>query len=150
VTNISITTLGHLTFRRGNGPSYNVLGPFRLPVSVMLLSSSMILCMSLVGSPGTEAIWMICIPFSYRVGDLACWTATLFTCEMQHSDGSRFPTRGQVQIEGCFMPWLLTGHVSLCLEDIHGMHGRINFPLFTFLTQVCTFVLSFHLDTLQY
>jgi len=45
------------------------------------------------------------------------------------------------------MPWLLTGHVSLCLEDIHEAHGRISFPLFTFLTQVCTFVLSFHLNT---
>jgi hypothetical protein len=47
------------------------------------------------------------------------------------------------------MPWLLTGHVSLCLEDIQQAHGRMRFPLFTFLTQVCTFVLSFGLDSLQ-
>jgi hypothetical protein len=70
-TNITITTLGHLTFRRENGPSYNALGPFHLPVKVMLLSLSMILCMYLVGSPG-KAIWVICMPFSFRVSDLAC------------------------------------------------------------------------------
>ena len=45
------------------------------------------------------------------------------------------------------MPWLLTGHVSLCLEDIHQARGRMRFRLFTFLTRVCTFVLSFYLDS---
>ena len=48
---ISITTLGPLILRRENGLSYNALGPFRLPVPIMLLSLSMMLCMSLVGSP---------------------------------------------------------------------------------------------------
>ena len=46
---ISLTTLGRLTFLRENGPSYNALGPFRPPVKHMLLSSSIMLCMSLVG-----------------------------------------------------------------------------------------------------
>ncbi|KAI0276351.1 hypothetical protein BGY98DRAFT_705678 [Russula aff. rugulosa BPL654] len=64
-----------LTFRRENGQSYNALGPFRLPVTVMLLSLSMMLCMSWVGSPRTKAVWMICMPFSCR-----------------RSDGSKFPT----------------------------------------------------------
>ena len=35
---MTITTLGRLTFRRENGLSYNALGPFRLPVPIMLLS----------------------------------------------------------------------------------------------------------------
>ena len=47
------------------------------------------------------------------------------------------------------MPWLLMGHVSLCLEDIQRAHARMRFPLFTFLRRVCTLVLSFHLDSLQ-
>jgi hypothetical protein len=70
MTNVTITTLGRLTFRRENGLSYNALGPFRLPVEDMLLSSSMILCMSLVGSRA-KPLWMICMPFSYQVSDLA-------------------------------------------------------------------------------
>ena len=45
----TLTTLGRLTFLRENGPSYNALGPFRPPVDIMLLSSSIMLCMSLVG-----------------------------------------------------------------------------------------------------
>jgi hypothetical protein len=36
---IPVTTLGRSTFRHENGLSYNALGPFRLPVLVMLLSS---------------------------------------------------------------------------------------------------------------
>jgi hypothetical protein len=48
-TNVTIMTLGRSIFRRENGLSYNALGPFRLPVEVMLLSSSMMLCMSLGG-----------------------------------------------------------------------------------------------------
>ena len=48
-TDVTITTLGHLIFRHENGLSYNVLGPFLLVAQVMLLSSSMVLCMSLVG-----------------------------------------------------------------------------------------------------
>jgi hypothetical protein len=72
-TIMTITTLasGRLTFRRENGLSYNALGPFRLPVEIMLLSLSMMLCMSLVGSRA-KALWMICMPFSYRVSDLVC------------------------------------------------------------------------------
>ena len=69
--NVSITTLGRLTFRRENGPSYNALGLFRLPVSVTLLSLSKMLCMSSVGSR-VIPYWMICMPFSCRVSDLAC------------------------------------------------------------------------------
>jgi hypothetical protein len=149
-TDICITTLGRLTFRRENGLSCNALGPFRLPVSVTLLSLSMMLCMSLVGPPWTKTIWMICMPFNCRVSDLACSIVTLFTCEMQFTVGSKFPTWAQVHVKGVIIPWLLTGHVSLCLEEFHRIHGLISFPLFTFLTQVCTFVLSFRLDTLQY
>ena len=70
-TNMTVTTLGRLTFRRENGRSYNALGPFRLPVEIMLLSLSMMLCMSLVGTWGAP-IWMICMPFSCRVSDLTC------------------------------------------------------------------------------
>ena len=124
--NITITTPGHLTFRRENGLSFNALGPFRLPVPVMLLSSSMMLCMPLVGIPRTEAIWMICMPFSCRVSSLACWIVTLFTCEMQRSDGLNFTTWDQFHMAGRVMSWLLTGHVSLCLEDhIQKAHGGI-------------------------
>ena len=71
VTIITITTLGRLAFRYENGPSYNALGPFRLPVHVMLLSLLMMLCMSLVGSLA-KPNWMICMPFSCQVSDLAC------------------------------------------------------------------------------
>jgi len=66
--NITLTTLGRLTFRRENGLSYNALGPFRLPVEVTLLSLSMTLCMSLVGTRAKN-IRMICMPFSCRVSD---------------------------------------------------------------------------------
>ena len=69
-TDRTITTLGHSTFRRENGRSCNAQGPFRLPVQVMPLSLSMVLCMSLVGSPRMKAIWMICMPFSCQVSDL--------------------------------------------------------------------------------
>jgi hypothetical protein len=69
-TNITITTLGRLTFRGENGLRYNVLGPSRLPARVMLLSSLMVLCMSLVGSLWKKAIWMICMRFSCQVSDL--------------------------------------------------------------------------------
>ena len=68
--NITVTTLGRSTLRHEIGLSYNALGPFRLPVLVMLLSSSMTLCMSLVGSRETT-IWMVCMPFSCRVSNLA-------------------------------------------------------------------------------
>ena len=60
--NIILTTLGRLTFRRENGLSYNVLGPFRLPVPVMLQSLSTMSCMSLVGTRAVVAalpIWVI-------------------------------------------------------------------------------------------
>jgi hypothetical protein len=70
-TDITTMTPGRLTFRHENGLSYNALDPFRLPVAVMLLSSSMMLCMSLVG-PQSKVIQMICMPFSCRVSDLAC------------------------------------------------------------------------------
>jgi hypothetical protein len=53
---VAITTLGHSTFRHENGLSYNALGPFRLPVPVMLLSSSTMLCMSLAGSKAEPTI----------------------------------------------------------------------------------------------
>jgi len=145
-----ITTLGRLTFRHENGLSYNALGQFRLPVQVMLLSSSMMLCMSLVDSPWTKPIWMIWLPFSCRVSDLALKVyIMLFRCEMQRSDGLNLTTRGQIHIEGHVIPWLLTGRVSFYLEDGQKVHRRMRFPLFTFLTQVCTFFLSFHLDSLQ-
>jgi hypothetical protein len=53
-------------------------------------------------------------------------------------------------MEGGVMQWLLTGDVSLCLEgDYHQAYRRMNLSLFTFLTQVCTFCLSFHLDSPQ-
>src|SRR6266446_7263244 len=53
-THVGITTHGHLTFRHENGLSYNARGPFRLPVQVMLLSSSMMLYMSSVGMPSVK------------------------------------------------------------------------------------------------
>jgi hypothetical protein len=142
VTNITIMTLGRSTFRPENGQSYNALDPLPLLVDIMLLSLSMMLCMSLVGSPGTKAVWTICMPFSCPVSDLACCVATLFTCEIQRSDGSSFTTWGRVLIEGRIMPCLLMVHVSLCLEDIYQVHARMKFPSFTSLTQVCMFVLS--------
>ena len=69
---------------------------------------------------------------------------------MQRSDGSILKTWGQVHIEGRVMPWLLMGHVSLCLEDIQDIQeaDQTRFPLFTFLTRVCTFILPFHLDSI--
>ena len=142
MTDVTITTLGRSTFRHENGLSYNALGLFCLPVTVMLLSSSMMLCMFSVG-PRPTSIWMICMPFSCRVSDLACCAAVLFICEMQRSDGSTFTTWGQVHLEGWLMPWLLMGHVSSCLEVVLQTHSRMIFPLFTFLTRVCTFALSF-------
>jgi hypothetical protein len=148
IVNITITTLGRSIFRRESGLSYNALGPFHLPVEAMLLSSSMMLCMSLVG-PRAKSFWMICMAFSYQVSNLACWTATLLTCEMQRSGGSNLTTWGQVHIEGRLMPWLLTGRVSLCSEEIQKAHGRMRFPVFMFLTQVCTFLWSFHPDSLR-
>jgi hypothetical protein len=51
---VTLTTLGRLIFQRENGLSYNVLGPFRPPVQSMLLSSSMMLCTSLVELPTME------------------------------------------------------------------------------------------------
>jgi hypothetical protein len=63
-------TLGRLIFRRENGLSYNALGPFRLPVAVILLPLLMMLCMSLVGTLWAKAVWMICMPFNCRVSDL--------------------------------------------------------------------------------
>ena len=121
-TNSTITTLGRLTLRRENGLSYNVLGLYRHPVKVTPLSSLMVLCMSLVGARA-KPLSMICLAFNCRVSDLACLTITLFTCEMQRSDGLNFTTWGQVHIEGRIIPWLLTGHVSLCLEDLHQVDG---------------------------
>ncbi|KAI0276361.1 hypothetical protein BGY98DRAFT_705863 [Russula aff. rugulosa BPL654] len=72
-------------------------GSIPSPRAVMLLSLSMMLCMSLVDSPRTTAFLMICMPFSCR-----------------RTDGSKFPTWAQVHVNGGLMPWLLTGHVSLC------------------------------------
>jgi len=69
MANITLTTLGRLTLRHENGLSYNVLGPFRLPVAIMLQFLSMVLYMSLVGAR-TAAVWMFCMPFSCRVSDL--------------------------------------------------------------------------------
>ena len=148
VTLTTLTTLGRLTLRHENGLSYNALGQFRLPVPVMLLSWSTMLCMSLVGTRAIS-IRMICMPFSCRVSDLTCWSVTLFKCEMQRNDGLNFTTRGQVHMAGGIMPWLPTGHVSLCLEEIRVEYGRTRCALFTFLTRVCSFVLSFHLDSLK-
>ena len=68
---------------------------------------------------------------------------TLFRCEIQRSDGLNFRTRGQIHIEGHVIPWLLTGPVSFYLEGGQKVHRRMRFPSFTFLTQVCTFFLSF-------
>jgi hypothetical protein len=64
---------------------------------------------------------------------------TLFRREMQSSGGLNFSTWGQIHIEGHVIPWLLTGHVPFYLEDGQKVHRRMRFPLFTFLTQVCTF-----------
>ena len=69
--NIAITTLGRLTFRRESGLNYSALGPFRLLVQIMLLSLLTMLCMSLVDPLG-KPNWMICMPFSCQVSDLAC------------------------------------------------------------------------------
>ena len=51
---VSLMTLGRLTFRHENGLSYNAPGPFYLPLKVMLLSSSIISCMYMVGAPLVE------------------------------------------------------------------------------------------------
>ena len=59
MADITITTLGCLTFRHENGLSCNVPDTFRLPVKVMLLPLSMMLCMSLVGAASTEPTWVI-------------------------------------------------------------------------------------------
>jgi hypothetical protein len=48
-----------LTFRHKSGLSYNALDVFRLLVMVMLLRSSMTLCMSLVGVMSTDATSVI-------------------------------------------------------------------------------------------
>jgi hypothetical protein len=45
-------------FQHESGLSYNVLGLFPLPVKVMLLPSSMTLCMSLVGVVSMQPIWV--------------------------------------------------------------------------------------------
>jgi hypothetical protein len=55
VAHMTLTTLGRLTFQHDNGLSYNALGSFRLPVQNMLLSSSVVLCTSLVGVPPTKS-----------------------------------------------------------------------------------------------
>ncbi|KAN0118387.1 hypothetical protein V8E52_005117 [Russula decolorans] len=78
----------------------------------MLLSLSMMLCTSLVGT-WAKAVWMICMPFSCR-----------------RSDGSNFTMWGQVHMAGRLIPWLLIERMSLCLEDIQRAHGRMRFPLF--------------------
>jgi hypothetical protein len=54
---IPLTTLGRLTFQHENGLTYNVLAAFRLPVDVMLLPLSMLLCMSLVGVQLAKPLW---------------------------------------------------------------------------------------------
>ena len=60
VTNqIALTTLGRLTFRHENGLNYNALGPFRPPVELMLLSSSIVLCTFLVGLTPVVPYWVI-------------------------------------------------------------------------------------------
>ena len=51
IAEMSSTTHGPLTLLHENGLSYNALGPFHPPVQVMLLSSSAMLCMSLVVMP---------------------------------------------------------------------------------------------------
>jgi hypothetical protein len=56
--NMNLATLGHLTFRHENGLRYNAMGPFRTPVNVMLLSSSAMLFMYLVGIPAMETAQM--------------------------------------------------------------------------------------------
>jgi hypothetical protein len=68
---------------------------------------------------------------------------TLFRCEIQRSDGLNFKTWGQIHIEGHVIPWLPMGHVSCYLEGGQKVHKRMRFPLFTFLTQVCTFFCHF-------
>ena len=57
---------------------------------------------------------------------------------MQRSDGLNLTTWGQIRIEGHVIPWLVTGHVPFYLGDGQKVHRRMRFPLFTFLTQVCT------------
>jgi len=59
---------------------------------------------------------------------------------MQRDNGLNFTTGGQVHMAGRFMPWLLMGHVSSCLEDFQKAHGRMRCLLFTVLTQVCIFL----------
>jgi hypothetical protein len=53
-TRMSLTTLGRLTHQHENGLSYNAPGPFHPPAQVTLPSSSMMLCMYLVGMPWME------------------------------------------------------------------------------------------------
>jgi hypothetical protein len=67
-------TLGYLTFRHENGPSFNVLDAFHLPVQVMLLPSSMMLCTSLVGVLAKPA-WMICLPLGCRVSEFGVFNS---------------------------------------------------------------------------
>jgi hypothetical protein len=52
-------TLGHLTFRQESGLSFDVLDAFRLPAVVILLLSSMMLFMSMVGLMMTDLSWTI-------------------------------------------------------------------------------------------
>jgi len=40
----------------------------------------------------------------------------------------------------CVMPWLLSERVSLCLENVQRARSRMRRLLFTFLTQVCSFL----------
>src|SRR6266403_1621529 len=63
---------------------------------------------------------------------------------IQLSDGPHFRTWDQVQAEGGIMPWLLTGHGSLCLEEYyHHAYWWTKISLFTFSTQVRTFFCHF-------
>ena len=55
---ITIMTRGRSMFQHESGLSYNALGLFPLPVKVMLLPSSMMLCMSLVAAASMEPIWV--------------------------------------------------------------------------------------------
>jgi hypothetical protein len=49
------------------------------------------------------------------------------------------------------MPWLVTGHVSLCLEGGYQQaHSLTRLSLFTSSTGVCTSFLSFHPDRFQF
>jgi hypothetical protein len=147
--NITITTFGRSMFRHESGPSYNVLGIFPIPVKVMLLPSSMMLCMSLVGVASMEPIWVTRLPAICQVGDLETMYF-LFTYEIQLIDGLYSKIWGQVQVGGRDMLWLHTGHGFSCLEENRQQtHRRMKPCSFMSSTLVRTFCCHYIWTSLQ-